>query len=103
MMTVVLAGGSGFLGSTLRKHLEDRGHRVLTLTRSPRTDEPGDVAWTPDGNPGQLAQHLEGADAVVNLAGENLATFWSPAAKARLRDSRLLATRTLVRAMSRTL
>ena len=100
-MTVVLAGGSGFLGGKLRAHLEHGGHRVLTLTRSPRPDQPGDVAWTPDGNPGQLAQHLDGVDAVVNLAGENIAgTFWSPARKARLRDSRLLATRTIVRALA---
>jgi uncharacterized protein (TIGR01777 family) len=100
-MTVVLAGGSGFLGSKLRKRLELGGHRVLTLTRSPRPDHPGDVAWNPDGNQNQLAQHLEGADAVVNLAGENLAgTFWSPARKAKLRDSRLLATRTIVRAIA---
>lgn len=112
MMTVVLAGGSGFLGSKLRAHLERGGHRVLTLTRSPRPDRPGDIAWRPldsadlargkpDGSGGDLARHLEGIDAVVNLAGENIAgTFWSATRKASLRDSRLLATRTIVRAFA---
>lgn len=101
MMTVVLAGGTGFLGSKLRAHLERGGHRVQTLTRSPRPDRPGDIAWHPDGSAGELTAHLDGIDAVVNLAGENIAgTFWTPARKARLRDSRLLATRTLVRAIS---
>ena len=100
-MTVVLAGGSGFLGSKLRAQLERDGHRVVNLTRSPRPDRPGDVPWQPDGSAGQLAPHLEGADAIVNLAGENIAgTFWSEARKAQLRNSRLLATRTIVRAIA---
>lgn len=101
MLTVILAGGSGFLGGKLRTQLERDGHRVVNLTRSPRPDLPGDVAWQPDGTAGQLSVHLEGADAVVNLAGENIAgTFWSEARKAQLRNSRLLATRTLVRAIA---
>jgi len=100
-MTVVLAGGSGFLGSKLRAQLVRDGHRVVNLTRSPRPDRPGDVPWQPDGSAGQLAPHLEGADAVVNLAGENIAgTFWSEARKAQLRNSRLLATRTIARAIA---
>ena len=100
-MTVVLAGGSGFLGSKLRAQLEREGHRVVNLTRSPRPDRKGDLPWQPDGSAGQLAAHLEGADAVVNLAGENIAgTFWSEARKAQLRNSRLLATRTVVRAIA---
>lgn len=74
---------------------------MLNLTRSPRPDRPGDIAWQPDGSPGQLSTQLEDVDAVVNLAGENIAaTFWSVARKARLRESRLLATRTIVRAIA---
>lgn len=100
-MTVVLAGGSGFLGGKLRAQLESDGHRVLNLTRAARPNRPGDVTWQPDGAAGGLSRHLDGADAVVNLAGENIAaTFWSEGRKARLRDSRLLATRTLVRAIA---
>jgi uncharacterized protein (TIGR01777 family) len=100
-MTVVIAGGSGFLGSRLQAQLERMGTRVRTLTRSPKPDRPGDVAWRPDGSPGDLATHLEGVDAVVNLAGENIgATFWSDARKIKLRESRVLATRTLVQAMA---
>lgn len=98
--TIVLAGGSGFLGAQLRSRLERDGHRVLNLTRSPRAGRAGDVAWQPDGTAGTLASHLEGTEAVVNLAGENIAgNFWSEGRKAQLRNSRLLATRTLVRAI----
>ena len=100
-MTVVLAGGSGFLGSRLRAHLERDGHRVLNLTRSPRADRAGDLPWQPDGPPERLAPHLEGIDAIVNLAGENIAgAAWSDARKAELRNSRLAATRSIVRAMA---
>jgi uncharacterized protein (TIGR01777 family) len=98
-MIVAIAGGSGFLGSHLRALLERTGHKVLNLTRSPKSA--GDVGWQPDGTAGDLPRHLEGIDAVVNLAGENIAaTFWSEGRKARLRESRLLATRTLTRAMA---
>ena len=98
-MNVVLAGGSGFLGSRLRAHLERDGHCGLNLTRSPRA--PGDLAWLPDGPPERLAPHLEAVDAIVNLAGENIAgAAWSEVRKAKLRNSRLVATRSIVRAMA---
>lgn len=74
---------------------------MLTLTRSPRRDHPEELPWQPDGLPGQLSTHLEGTTAVVNLAGENIAAkFWSERRKKQLRESRLLATRTLVRAIA---
>lgn len=100
-MTIVVAGGSGFLGSRLRTRLEREGHRVLNLTRSPRPDRPGDIPWLPGGSPRELGAHLEGADVVINLAGENIAgQRWTTARKAELRNSRLHATRSIVRAMA---
>lgn len=100
-MTIVLAGGSGFLGRKLAARLRHDRHRVVILTRHPRNDSESDVAWHPDGTAGPLAGHLDGVDAVVNLAGEGIADRrWSANRKTALRDSRLLATRTLVRAMA---
>jgi uncharacterized protein (TIGR01777 family) len=59
------------------------------------------IPWQPDGSPGDLPQHLDGADAVVNLAGEGLAEKrWTDSRKEALRRSRILATRTLVRAIA---
>lgn len=99
-MTVVIAGGSGFLGRKLTKRLESEGHRVITLTRRPSQD-PSRVTWNPDGAAGSLPPHLEGVDAIVNLAGEGIADKrWSEARMRALRDSRLLSTRTLVRAIA---
>ena len=100
-MTIVLAGGSGFLGRKLAARLQHERHRIVILTRRPRNDRQSDVAWHPDGSAGSLAGHLDGVDAVVNLAGEGIADRrWSADRKTALRDSRLLATRTLVRAMA---
>jgi uncharacterized protein (TIGR01777 family) len=97
-VTIVIAGGSGFLGRKLVNRLKDEGHRAIVLSR---TAKDGAIQWQPDGSPGALSQHLEGVDAVVNLAGEGIADRrWTPARKEALRSSRLLATRTLVRAMA---
>jgi len=99
-MTVVIAGGSGFLGRKLAKRLESQGHRVVTLTRRP-SQSPTQVTWNPDGAAGSLPTHLEGVDAIVNLAGEGIADKrWSESRMRALRDSRLLSTRTLVRAIA---
>jgi uncharacterized protein (TIGR01777 family) len=98
-VTIVVAGGSGFLGRKLVKRLEGDGHAVTILTRRPKGS--AEVRWNPDGSPGDLAQHLDGKDAVINLAGESLADQrWSEARKAALRDSRILSTRSLVRAVA---
>jgi hypothetical protein len=98
-MGVIIAGGTGFLGQKLSARLSGEGHQVQILTRRPAAT-PNQITWNPDGSPGELSQHLDGADAVVNLSGENLAEGrWTPARKAQLHSSRVLPTRTLVRAM----
>ncbi len=98
-MTIVIAGGSGFLGRKLVKRLKDDGHSVAILTRRPA--RPGDIHWSPDGSSGALPQRLDGQDAVINLAGEGIADRrWSTARKAELRNSRILSTQTLVRAVA---
>lgn len=98
-MTVVIAGGTGFLGQKLVRRLSDDGHRVVVLSR--RQGGSNTLTWQPDGSPGNLPQHLAGVDAVVNLAGAGIADRrWSPSRKAVLRASRTLATRTLARAIA---
>jgi uncharacterized protein (TIGR01777 family) len=101
----LLAGGSGFLGAALRTRLEAQGHRVRNLTRralSERGSSNGrgmPVAWAPDGETGPWASALTDTDIVINLAGENIAAKrWTARRKAALRDSRILATRSLVAA-----
>src|SRR5262245_59455143 len=97
-MHTVIAGGSGFLGSALAHALAAEGHQVSILTRGrpagpARVRGASLVQWTPDGTAGPWRSVIDGATAVVNLAGESIAARrWSPAQKQKLRDSRILAT-----------
>jgi uncharacterized protein (TIGR01777 family) len=106
-MRVVIAGGTGFLGQPLTAALTERGHHVTILTRDIRRKESTGkptaanvdfVRWSPNGHSGEWAASLDGADAIVNLAGESIARRWSAAQKARILESRVLATRSLVAA-----
>lgn len=93
-MKIVLAGGSGFLGSALRDALRARGDDVVVLSRR------SGVRWEPNGSIGPWAREVDGADAIVNLAGEPLAgRRWTAAQKRRILESRVLATRSLVEAV----
>src|SRR5438034_6679304 len=96
-MRIVVAGATGFLGGLLTPRLRAAGHAVTVLTRRPR-GLPGvtEVEWHPTGASGPWAHALDGADAIVNLAGEPLVGHrWSPARKAALVASRVEPTRSL--------
>lgn len=110
-MKVVIAGGTGLIGRALASALHEEGHQVLVLTRGdPRHLPPGVAAvrWPARPDPaaesaaGGWWQVLDGAAAVVNLAGESLAARrWSPAQKQRILQSRVDATRAIVTALPR--
>jgi uncharacterized protein (TIGR01777 family) len=99
-VTIVLAGGSGFLGQKLAVRLGSEGHKTITLSR--RLSGAGNqIAWQPDGSAGELPRHIDGVDAIVNLAGESVAGLrWTAAKKAAIANSRILSTRTLTRAIA---
>lgn len=106
-MNIVVSGGTGFIGRALCMALSQEGRRVTILTRNSRSAEwllGGNllpVEWT-GRNTGPWEQALEGADAVINLAGVPIADArWTPARKQLLIDSRVHTTRTIVGAMSR--
>src|SRR5688572_3643773 len=106
-MHIVIAGGSGFLGSALTRALVTSAHDVTILSRhgapaGPAQPRVSFVSWKPDGTAGPWAIAIEGADAVINLAGESIAAKrWSAPQKQKLRDSRLLATTSLTTAIRR--
>ena len=99
-MKVVIAGGSGFLGQPLAAALTGRGHDVVVLTRGPTVPEGRAVTWNP-GSPdlGPWAGEIDGADAVVNLAGAEIARRWTAARKRALVTSRLDSTNRLTDAI----
>jgi uncharacterized protein (TIGR01777 family) len=87
-MKIAITGATGFVGSRLADVARSRGHAVLTVGRSS-----GERRWDPMSAPAPL----EGADAVIHLAGEPIAKGrWTNAKMERIRDSRIIGTRNLV-------
>ena len=79
MRRIVIAGGSGFIGRALAEKFSARGFEVVVLTRSPRERVDGvrEAAWDGE-HAGEWMQWLDGADAVINLAGKNINCPHSP-------------------------
>ena len=100
-MKVLVSGSTGFIGSALLRDLAGEGHVVTRLVRRSPGEKGDGVPWNPSAatvDPGGL----EGHDAVVHLAGENLAdSSWSPEKKARIRTSRVEGTRMLCGSLAR--
>jgi uncharacterized protein (TIGR01777 family) len=111
-MKLVVAGGTGVLGSALCWAWAEDGHEIRVLTRrlpagqaqhDSGTGKPGitRVGWSAGDGSAAVARELESADALINLAGESIAgARWSAARKQALRDSRVSATRSLVDALA---
>ena len=94
-MKILVSGSSGLVGSALLPVLRSAGHEVVRLVRRPSAlSGSGDstVQWNPER--GELdGGRLEGIEAMVHLAGENIAARrWTAAQKARIRDSRVRGT-----------
>jgi uncharacterized protein (TIGR01777 family) len=98
---LTITGATGRLGSLIVGELTRRGDEVTVLTRDPGKARPtlGDaveaVAWDPVAGPAP-ADALAGRDAVVHLAGEDIAQRWNEDVLRRIRESRELGTRNLV-------
>jgi uncharacterized protein (TIGR01777 family) len=103
-MRVVLAGGSGLIGRALCLALLELGHQPVVLSRDPQRARLSSgvrrVGWRPPAE-GAWTAELDGADAVVNLAGASIGRWpWTAGRKRLLRESRLTATKSLVAALA---
>jgi uncharacterized protein len=108
-MRVVVAGGTGFLGTALIDTLVKDGHTVLVLTRGRGKGEGGTgkgegqpeyIHWSPDASDTSWMPHLENVDAIVSLTGAAIDKRWTPAHKRAMWESRITPTRALARAIA---
>lgn len=103
-MRIAITGGTGFVGSSLAKELLETGHELFILTRSTANKQNSKnlqyVQWlNKDDSP---EEDLEGIDVIVNLAGESISSGrWTEERKQRILDSRINATREVLRIISR--
>ena len=99
-LRVAISGSSGMIGNELRSFLLGGGHEVIRVTRK-QSNDPQEAYW--DSANGKLdTSNLDGLDAFVHLAGENIAgKRWSKKQKQRLYDSRVGGTRTIAEALSK--
>src|SRR5580693_1331675 len=96
---LVLAGGSGFIGSALAERFNPKWE-VLVLTRSPRPRDDGvtEAQWSGE-HIGEWIKYLDGADAVINLTGKNIQCLHTPENVRGLTESRVNSVQALALAL----
>jgi uncharacterized protein (TIGR01777 family) len=104
-MRVIITGGTGMIGKRLATSLVNDGHEAIALSRNPQRhlrqmpDRIKLVGWDAQSAQG-WGELVDGADAIVNLVGENLsARPWSANQKRRIRESRLNGGKAVVEAI----
>ncbi|MHC4876189.1 MAG: TIGR01777 family oxidoreductase [Planctomycetota bacterium] len=99
--TIAISGATGLVGTALIKSLAEANVGIQRVTRHAPDDSRGEIVWRPNSgiaNP----DGLEGMDAFVHLAGENIATGrWNGTKKSRIRNSRVEGTRVVASTLAR--
>ena len=99
--TVAITGASGMVGQALSGLLKQRGDRSIAVSRSEGDSYEDSIRWNPESgliNPARM----EGVDAVVHLAGENIASGrWTDDLKRRILNSRVQGTKSLVESLAK--
>jgi TIGR01777 family protein len=97
--TIVVTGATGMIGSALVERLRANGHTVRRLVRSSAPQQPDDILWDPAR--GILpTSGIDGAYAVVHLAGAPIAQRWTAQHKKDIRESRMLSTALVARTIA---
>jgi len=101
-MRILITGASGLIGSALRKSFTGKGFEMLPASRSESKSE-NEIQWNSDtGFADEDLPRLEGLDAAIHLAGENISAFrWTDEKKKAIRDSRVHGTRTMIETFAR--
>ena len=92
-MKVLITGSGGLIGQHLVQALEHLGHEIIRLVRDLQDAESTVILWNPTSSSMVNPERLEALDAVIHLAGENIADErWTPEKKMRIRNSRVQGT-----------
>lgn len=98
-MKIAISGSHGLIGSELATRLTNDGHQVIHLVRK-ASESPSEIFWDQNGE-GENLVCLEGVDAVVHLAGENISSGrWTDEKKKEIRESRVRSTKQLSKALA---
>ncbi len=90
MKNIAICGASGYIGARLTQYLKRCGYRIKLIERN-HLEESGAAA---------LSQIINSCDTVINLAGSSIAKRWSRKNRLEIRESRIVTTRTLVKAIN---
>ncbi|RBW68140.1 TIGR01777 family oxidoreductase [Bacillus taeanensis] len=98
-MKIAITGGTGFVGRKLTNFFQQKGDEIFILTRNPST-KPNEehvtyVEWLTENSTPEKA--LEGIDVIINLAGESINNRWTNQTKKKILESRITATREVLR------
>lgn len=97
-MNILVAGGTGFVGKALVKTLNERGHSIYILTRSPAKHRSTQQVKFIDYND---TDDLPDMEVVINLAGESLFGYWTAKKKQSIMSSRLHTTQYVIDRMTK--
>lgn len=89
---IVLAGATGFIGEALRERYEQNGYETVMISR-----RPGHISWN---DRAAIAQALNGADLLVNLAGRSVNCRYNEQNRREIMESRTVTTQTLGEAIA---
>lgn len=99
-MKIVIPGGTGQVGALLARAFVADGHEVVVLSRDLRKAPGRVVRWDAE-TVGDWAAEIEGADAVINLAGHNVNCRYNARNRGLIKDSRMKSTHAVGRAIGR--
>jgi len=99
-MKIIMTGASGFIGSVLMPALQAEGHELIRMVRRTSGGSGKEILWDPNCASNNI-KGLEGSDAVIHLAGENIGNArWTPEKKKRILQSRKRGTALLARSLA---
>ncbi|MDO6597822.1 TIGR01777 family oxidoreductase [Oceanihabitans sp. 2_MG-2023] len=97
MKTILIAGGTGFIGQTLEDFFSKKGYTVKILSRNPKREN--EILWNAKTIENSWISHLENLDVLINLTGKTINCRFTDANKKAIKESRIIATELLGQAI----